>query len=86
MKLGSAIKKWCGLPWTCAANNTAKLTPSISGMWYMSENEDENEELLKESESFLELLDQTATMTAETRVALKNTLASIKKQRKDRTL
>jgi hypothetical protein len=43
----------------------------------------QNAELLKESESFLELLDQKATMSAETRVALKNTLASIKKQRRD---
>jgi hypothetical protein len=42
-----------------------------------------NEELLEECESFLELLDQKATMTPETRVALNNVLASIKKRRRD---
>jgi hypothetical protein len=41
------------------------------------ETKRENEELLKESESFLELLDQKATMEPATRVVLKNVLASI---------
>jgi hypothetical protein len=49
------------------------------------ETKRDNEELLKESESFLELLDQKATMEPATRVALKNVLASIKRQRKDHT-
>jgi hypothetical protein len=46
----------------------------------------QNEELLRESESFLELLGQKASMSAETRVALNETLARIKKKRKDHTL
>jgi hypothetical protein len=47
------------------------------------ETKSENEMLLEESESFLELLDQKATMTPETRVALNNVIASIKKRRRD---